>query len=417
MIGKCVPGKARPMRILVLSTWWPEPDDNGSRLRAMAILRGLAERHQLHLIAFSQEPTTTIRTTEISRLCRSWQVFERPDRPLSLRDRLGSLTSSKPASVRVRWSTAFAQVVLDAANRWQPDVVLALQIDVAPYACLVPQIPRVLEELELAAILEDYRNKHGLHRLRSLLTAIQHRRYIATILPHFATVTTVSEKEADLVRQITGPRTPPLVVIPNGIDGKTCTAYTYCPEPDTLIYPGALSYSANLDAVSYFLYRIWPLIRAHHPMARFRITGKVTAEQQALLPAANGVEFTGYVDDIRAVISRHAVEVCPIREGGGTRLKILEALALGVPVVSTSKGAEGLILNNGEHLLLANTPMDFALATSRLLSDPPLARRLGEAGRQAVLARYDWRVIIPRLEEVLTEVTKQRTRRYDLAEA
>jgi len=159
------------------------------------------------------------------------------------------------------------------------------------------------------------------------------------------------------------------------------------------------------------------LIRARHPLARLRITGKVTAEQRALLPAANGVEFTGYVDDIRAVIARHAVEVCPIREGGGTRLKILEALALGVPVVSTTKGAEGLILSNGKHLLLADTPMDFALATSRLLSDPPLARHLGEAGRQAVLAHYDWQVIIPRLEEVLTEVTKQRTRRYDLVEA
>lgn len=403
------------MHILVLSTWWPEPDDNGSRLRAIAILRGLAEHHHLHLIAFSQGPATAVQSQEVSRLCRSWQVFERPDRLLTLRDRLGSLTSNKPASVRVRWSQPFADAVLASVARWQPDVVLAMEIDVAPYACLIPNVPLVLEELELAAILEDHRNHYGLRRLRSLLTALQYRRYIATIIPSFAAVTTVSEKEASLLYQITGPHTPLLSVIPNGVDSRACAAYPYQPEADTLIYPGALAYSANFDAVYYFLAKIWPLIRARHPQAKFRVTGKITADQQAHLPRVNGVEFTGYVNDIRALIARHAVEVSPIREGGGTRLKILEALALGVPVVSTTKGAEGLALIDGKHILLADTPMDFARATSRLLSDPPLACRLGEAGRREVAARYDWRVIVPRLDDLLREVAQRRTVSYDLA--
>ncbi len=405
------------MRILILSTWWPEPDDNGSRLRAMAILRGLAARHELHLLAFSQGSATKVQTTEISRLCRSWQAFERPDRPLTLSDRLGSITSSKPTSVRVRWSTAFAEAVVAAAKRWQPDVVLAMQIDVAAYACLVHDTPLVLEELELASILEGYRHQSGLDRLRSLLTATQHRRYVSTILPAFAVVTTVSEREAELARQIVGSQRPVITVIPNGVDSAACAAYGYRPEPDTLIYPGALSYSANFDAVDYFLRSIWPLLRARHPQARFRITGRVTDEQRAALPNMPGVEYTGYVDNIRDVIARHAVEVTPIREGGGTRLKILEALALGVPVVSTSKGAEGLELIDGKHLLLADTPMDFARATSRLLTDPPLARRLGETGRQAVAARYDWRVIVPRLNDILEEVAQPRKLRYDMARA
>ncbi|MFN3372950.1 MAG: glycosyltransferase family 4 protein, partial [Chloroflexus sp.] len=146
-------------------------------------------------------------------------------------------------------------------------------------------------------------------------------------------------------------------------------------------------------------------------------TGRVTDEQRAALPNMPGVEYTGFVDNIRDVIARHAVEVTPIREGGGTRLKILEALALGVPVVSTSKGAEGLELIDGKHLLLADTPMDFARATSRLLTDPPLARRLGETGRQAVAVRYDWRVIVPRLNDMLEEVAQPRKLRYDMARA
>ncbi len=236
-------------------------------------------------------------------------------------------------------------------------------------------------------------------------------------MPAFAAVTTVSEREAVLIRQTTKSRTPLLVVVPNGVDASVCATYGYRPEPDTLIYPGALSYSANFDAVNYFLGQIWSLIRARHPQARFRITGRTTAEQRAALPNGPGIEYTGYVDDIREVIARHAVEVAPIREGGGTRLKILEALALGVPVVSTSKGAEGLAFIDGKHLLLADTPMDFARATSRLLNNPPLARWLGEAGQKAVAAHYDWRVIVPRLNDVLEEVAQPRKPRYDLVRA
>ncbi len=400
------------MRILILSTWWPEPDDNGSRLRAMAILRGLAARHELHLLAFSQGPVDTLQTTEISRLCQSWQAFHRPDRPLTMSDRLASLTSVKPASVRVRWSREFASAVTDAVKRWRPDVVLALQIDVALYACLTTDIPRVLEELELGSIIEAPRQQTGLRRLRSLLTAIQHQRYITALLPSFQAVTTVSEREAGLIQRIVGASAPPIEVIPNGVDASACAAYAYQPEPDTLIYPGALSFSANADAVTHFIQNIWPLIRARHPQARFRITGHVTAEQRAALPRANGIEFTGYAHDIRALIARHALEVVPLREGGGTRLKILEALALGVPVVSTSKGAEGLALIDGEHLLIADTPMEFARAVSRLLADPPQARRLGEAGRRAVGERYDWRVILPRLNDLLEAVGQTRNQPY-----
>ncbi|WP_298818598.1 glycosyltransferase family 4 protein [Chloroflexus sp.] len=403
------------MRILILSTWWPEPDDNGSRMRAMAILRNLAARHELHLLAFSQGSPAEVQANEISRLCRSWRAFHRPDRRLTVTDRLISLTSVKPASIRVRWSQEFANAVLQAAKRWQPDVVLALQIDVALYARLTPHLPAVLEELELATILEDYRRQTGLRRLRSLLTALQYRRYVAALLPSFQAVTTVSEREADLIRQVAGNHTTQIAIISNGVDAGACAAYSYQPQINTLIYPGALSYSANLDAVSFFLSQIWLLIRAWHPQARFRITGPVTDEQRAALPALPGVEFTGYVTDIRQVIAQHMLEVVPLREGGGTRLKILEALALGVPVVSTSKGAEGLRLEDGKHLLIADTPIDFAGKVSRLLANPSLARQLGEAGQKVVAERYDWQVIIPALHDLLETIVNQRTQRYVMA--
>jgi polysaccharide biosynthesis protein PslH len=385
------------MRILALSTWWPEPADNGSRMRIMQLLRALGTRHELHLIAFSQWPAEHVQRSELTQICASAVAIERPGRALTTTDRLQSLFVAEPASVRATWSPAFANAATEAAKRLQPDVVIALQIDVTPYARQLPGVPRLLEELELSYTLEHYRQYRDPRlRLRYLLTALQHRRYVSALLRDFTAVTVVSAREAELVRQIVGSQALEIAVIPNGADVAGSAAYRYQPDPDSLIYPGALSYAANLDAARYFVSEILPLIRQQRPATSLRITGRNTPAQLAALGAAEGVSFTGYVDDIRALIARSAVEVVPLRQGGGTRLKILEALAVGTPVVSTSKGIEGLDLESGRHLFVADTPQAFAERTLDLLARAELRERLSAAGRRVVAERYDWRMIADR---------------------
>jgi glycosyltransferase involved in cell wall biosynthesis len=202
----------------------------------------------------------------------------------------------------------------------------------------------------------------------------------------------------------------PIAIIPNGADVAGALTAQATPEPDTLIYPGALSYDANYDAMLHFVHAILPRIRAQRPQVRLRITGWVTAEQQAAL-AADGVEWTGYVPDVRPLVARAWSEVVPLRLGGGTRLKVLEALALGTPVVSTSKGVEGLELEPEQHLLLADTPAEFARATLRLLAEPALRARLAVAGRQIVRANYDWRQIGGQLNQLLAATVTARGER------
>jgi polysaccharide biosynthesis protein PslH len=382
------------MRILALSTWWPEPADNGSRMRIMHLLRALCSRHEVHLIAFTQGPAGNAQRDELRRICASVTAIERPGRPLTLGDRVQSLFVAEPASVRATWSTAFTTAVEQTAAQIQPDLVLALQIDTAPYARRLAPAPLVLEELELGHIFEYYRHQRDPRlRLRYLLTALQHRRYVSALLRDFAAVTVVSAHEAALVRHLVGRQALDIAVIPNGADVAGSATYTYQPEPDTLIYPGALSYDANLDAARYFIAEILPLIRKERPNATLRITGRHTAEQRAALGAADGVAFTGYIDDIRALIARSAVEVVPLRQGGGTRLKILEALAVGTPVVSTSKGVEGLELEPGRHLLVGDTPQAFAAHTLDLLRNAELRARISADGRRAVAEHYDWQAI------------------------
>jgi polysaccharide biosynthesis protein PslH len=393
------------MRILALSTWWPEPADNGSRMRIMQLLRALSARHELHLIGFSQGPAEHVQRSELTQICASAVAIERPGRPLTTTDRLQSLFVAEPASVRATWSPVFASAAIEAAQRLQPDVVIALEIDVAPYARQIPNVPRLLEELELSYTFEHYRQYRDPRlRLRYLLTALQHRRYVSALLRDFAAVTVVSAREAELVRQIVGSQALEIAVIPNGADVVGSAAYCYQPDPDSLIYPGALSYAANLDAARYFVSEILPLIRRQHPATRLRITGRNTPAQVAAFGAAEGVSFTGYVDDIRALIARSAIEVVPLRQGGGTRLKILEALAIGTPVVSTSKGIEGLDLEPGQHLFVADTAQAFAERTMDLLARAELREYLSVTGRRVVAERYDWRLIAARFCDLVEEL-------------
>jgi polysaccharide biosynthesis protein PslH len=391
------------MRVLVLSSWWPEPMDNGSRLRIGHLLRALAASHELHLLALAQEPISDEQHATALGYCASAAAV--PERRWTRQrgEILASLWTGIPSSARATYNSEFAAIVRAWAARLKPDLVLALQFSAAPYARLVPDVPRVLEELEVQRLRDQYRSHwNPARRLRAYLTWWQHCRYLRRLLRDFDACTVVSQPEAELLRRIAP--TMPIAVIPNGAEIRAATGWGAA-EADTLIYPGALSFDANFDAMAYFLGGSFPLIRAERPQTRLRITGRADEAQRAALHTA-GVEWTGYVADVRPLIARSWCEVVPLRAGGGTRLKVLEALALGTPVVATSKGVEGLELRHDEHVLIADTLRSFADATLRLLSQPSLRARLAAAGQGLVRDRYDWRRIGGRLDDLLLATAK-----------
>ncbi len=161
-------------------------------------------------------------------------------------------------------------------------------------------------------------------------------------------------------------------------------------DRDTLIYTGALTYSANFDAVRWFLGEVWPLVLRDRPRATFVVTGATEGVQVDMLPPAPQVTFTGYLDDVGPVLTRAAACIVPLRTGGGTRVKIVEALASGTPVVATTKAVEGLAVTNDTDVLLGDTPAELAAQIHRLLNDPALTARLSANGRALVAAKYTW---------------------------
>jgi glycosyltransferase involved in cell wall biosynthesis len=388
------------MRLLVLSAWCPFPADNGTKLRKLHLLRGLARHHQIDLLAFAPELPGASALDQLQRICDRVELL--PESPFTERPigRLRQALSTQPRSILAHHSPEMVAAVRRRVA--EPyDLVIAFEVHMAPYALELPRIPRLLEEVELAALQDQYAGQeHLLQRLRYGLTWWKTRRYVRSLLEHFAAATVVSQRELALLQPL-APRHLRLAVVPNGVDTAVCNGEYGVPEPNTLIYPGALAYDANFDAVSYFARAVLPRIRTVRPNARLRITGHARPEQVAAL-TTDGLEFTGYLDDVRPAVANAWAEVVPLRKGGGTRLKVLESLALGTPVIATSKGVEGLDLVPERDFLLADTPDDFAAQTLRLLGSPALRNDLAQAGR-SVAVRYDWRVSIGALEQLISQ--------------
>src|SRR5262249_51612383 len=163
-----------------------------------------------------------------------------------------------------------------------------------------------------------------------------------------------SHKEALSVRRA-APNYPHVTVVPNAVKVAAYAGSFGLAEPDSMVFTGALTYAPNLDAARFLVEAVFPKVVQRVPTARLRISGRLSdTTPRSLLATRPGVEFTGHVADIRPVIAQSSVAVVPIRIGGGTRLKILEAMALGTPVVATAKGAEGLDVHHGRELLIAD---------------------------------------------------------------
>jgi glycosyltransferase involved in cell wall biosynthesis len=190
-------------------------------------------------------------------------------------------------------------------------------------------------------------------------------------------------------------------VIPNGVDVQYFAAQEMQPgAPRTgLVFSGSMDYSANIDAVVWFVNQIWPELHRQNPALAFSIVGRdPTAEVRAL--AGAGISVTGTVPDVRPYYSGALAAIVPLRFGSGTRLKILEAMAAGIPVISTKLGAEGLDLEDGTHLLLADSPDEMIAAAGRLAATPELWQRLSRSGREVVSRLYDWRALSEELYRI-----------------
>jgi glycosyltransferase involved in cell wall biosynthesis len=394
------------MKILFLSVWYPYPADNGSKLRVDHLLRALAARHEVTLLSFAFDTAAPHRSVGQREYCADIRTvacnpFER-NRSSSLR----RFFSREPVAMRaIPEMSALAQATLSEQGF---DLVIASTTLMAVYAQQAPDtVKRVLEEHNsLTRMMWDRYRAQGsaLQRLRRWASWQKTRRYEARLFRGFDLITMVSEQ--DRATSLSGlPGFQGAVeVIPNGVDCTHNRPGLATPQAHTLVYNGALTYSANYDAMHYFLDEIYPLIRAQEPEVSLAITGSTSGVDLAGLPLGAGAETVGFVEDVRPLVAGAWAVVAPIRQGGGTRLKILEAMALGTPVVATSKAAEGLSVTSGRDILIADGPDAFAACVVQLLRDAALREYLAGNARQLVELEYDWQAIGQRFVDLIEEV-------------
>jgi len=391
------------MNLLFLSGWFPYPPDNGSKIRILNLLRGLSGRHRVSLISFYDSPPGERQMEALRSLCQD--IHGLPSRsfsPCRPRALLGFF-SPTPRSLLDTHSPPMAQAIREQVRKRVYDLVIASEITMAAYWKAFAPLPALLEDLELGALATGA----GLRawsprRLRRMLTWLKVRRYVAHLLPHFRACTVVSTKEKELLHQV-APHYRNVAVIPNGVDLSSYGGIVVERQRKRLIFPGSLTYPANDDAVRFFLKEVLPRILQEEPETSLVITGRFPRQLSPLPPS---VHLTGWVEDVRPWIAGSWVTIVPLRQGGGTRLKVLESLALGTPVVATSKGAEGIEGEAGRHFLLADDPPSLAAAVLRLLRDEALWHSLSEQGRQLVGEKYDWGSVLPRFLDLVEECAR-----------
>jgi glycosyltransferase involved in cell wall biosynthesis len=380
------------MRILFLSTWFPYPLSQGSKIRAYHLLRALAAQHEVTLLSFQDGPIQPAWREHIGQICHRVEVVPRePFAADRARERMGWL-SLRPSSVVARHSIEMAERVQQVAADWHPDRIVALTFVTAPYALKIANVIRVVDVDNLMAwmLREEYERERSFPgRARRWLAWWKFRRYERWLFGQFDVCLVVTEQDRRRLAAMLG-RTDGIGSVPNGVDTTHNRLHLAAPEPNTLVYNGALTFQANYDAMDHFLREVLPLVLAQAPNTRLTITGRTDHVPLDHLPLNGHVTLSGYLDDVRPTVARSWMCVVPLRTGGGTRLKILEAMALGTPVVSTAKGAEGLEVVNGEHALIADTPGDFAAQIVRLMKEPTLREKLACNARRLVEEKYDW---------------------------
>ncbi len=405
------------MKILFLSQIVPYPPHGGVFQRGYNLIREIRKYDKIHLMAFihpdilSEDKMVRESREVLGNFCEQIEYFDlwpKKSRYYFYKTITLSLFNQNPFSVLAHRSQQFKQRVREIITSDKIDIVHADTIALAQFVDGVRNVPKVLTHHNIESQLMERRaevEKSPLTRIYLSQQAKKLRSYEIAESPKFNTNIMMSQIDAQRLRQmVPGIKTS---VVVNGVDTEYFSPKSGHESP-ALIYIGGMNIFANKDAILYFLKEIWPLVKTRMPKVRFFAVGKNPPSQ--LLEMSNKdpqIQVAGYVDDVRPFLAKASVFIVPLRIGGGTRLKILDAMAMGKAVVSTSIGCEGIDVTPDKNILIADEPAVFAEKTLDLLNNPQKRAELGRAGRQLVESTYSWGIIGHKLHGIYEEVLKR----------
>ena len=393
-------------RVLFAALTLPFPPTNGHRLRTWSLLRTLAaDGYSVTLVSLVESGDLNGGIRQLSKFCSAVELVQAPRRSSSLKEllaRLGAIPSPVPYAVRRLYSQNFRRAVERHLAQEQFDFVLCDGIYNVQNLPSDISVPTLLNKDDVAhIILERYLQleRNPAKKLYARLEAWKVRRWEKTACSRMKAVLTCSHVDRSILQRLCA--TVPMHVIPNVVDTEHYVPIG-TPESHTVLFQGGMDWYPNRDAVEFFATSILPLLRRLVHDVMFRIAGRGPSKAfRRKFDGITNMEFTGAVPDMRAEIAKAAVCVAPLRIGSGTRLKILEAAAMGRAIVSTRLGAEGLSFVDAKEIVLADDPDVFAAEVARLLADRTRREEIGRAGRVRVEEDYSLPVLRSRLCEAL----------------
>ncbi len=406
------------MRILFLTQVLPYPLDAGPKVRAYYVLRHLAENHSVTLVSFVRDSDTPEAEAHLRRYCESVHpvpIFR--SRFLDAFYALKSMVTQEPFLITRDWVHDMADKIGDVVRDEGPfDAIHADQLWMAPYAVWASKVaasayrrPRIVLDQHNAVFLIPKRMAQGeTNLLKRVFLAAETRklaRYEVETCRLFDHVVWVTQEDYEAIRvqaRETAQTIPNSATIPICADPEATAPIARAPNTKRVTFLGGLHYPPNAQGVLWFAKNVFPAVLAH---AVLTVLGKdPPGELSELRIPAQNLDVTGYVDDPTPYLQETGAFVVPLLSGGGMRVKIVDGWTWGLPIVSTTVGAEGTAIRPGQNILIADRPDEFAAAVTCVLQDPQLQESLAEQGRQTAIMHYSWRTVYQRWNDIYQPV-------------
>jgi len=382
------------VKILLLTLVLPYPPDSGPKVKTYNMVKYISQAHDLTLVSFVRGDQTA-EIEHLKQFCHA--IYPIPIQRSRIKDGLAlfkSMVSPTPWVIARDDRESMRGLISTLIKREKFDLIHADQLNMAQFAPAVPGIARILDDHNAVWLLYQRMAQTAANPGIRLFLEREWRMlkdYEGRICREFDAVLTVSDEDKQSLVQAMG-QDGNLIVAPIAVDTEELKPVQRDLQHTTILHIGTMFWPTNVDGILWFLREVYPIIQREKPDVCFNIIG--ARPPKKVIQASHdlaGVTVTGYVKDPGEYIRKTGVMVVPLRAGGGMRVKILEAMAKGLPIVSTSIGCEGIAVENGRHLLIADTPEDFAQATLRLLKDLDLSAFLSKNGRELIEKTYDYR--------------------------
>ena len=397
------------MNILVVCRVLPYPPDVGYKIRTFNLLKYLSSKHNISLVCYASALDQGNHISVMEQYCKSiWLV--QPEKRTKVKQLPGlakNLISGLPWYVKYAKSKEMKDTILrlTKGNRFDlihiDDPYMSSNLDVVSKSGVKKTVTfHDIESIKYQRILGIEKNLYK--KIRFFLNWLPMQRWERRIAEKFDLNIVMSPVDRQIL--LSKNINVKIAVIPNGVDTDSLDQLPPTDQQENISFFGTMDYPPNIDAVLYFYKRVFQLIRRRLPETKFFIIGQKPTNELKKLSNDSNVIVTGYVKDIVPYYQKSSVVVVPLRAGGGTRLKILEAMGLGRPVVSTSLGSEGLEVTHSENIMIADRPEDFAKHTIELMTNKTLRTRLTEKARKFVESYHSWRKIAGDLDRVYQEI-------------